>query len=188
MSGVGHALSLMDAEAAALGALPINLHLPRIARLQQHEHKGGKGGIFGRRAARLGAPVPKPSVIPPAAPGFEFLGGGLAPNLSAPAGAEWRELARSYGMHLLPEGSGAMLLQGSAALQTQLQEKLQPPPELRYGLSSAPMPPQPRQHKSYGHMREDGIVGPDIRASPSLPMLSPGRPGARNWVTFLHGR
>ena len=26
-----------------------------------------------------------------------------------------------------------------------------------------------------------------LNASPSLPMLSPGRTGARNWVRFLHG-
>ena len=32
-----------------------------------------------------------------------------------------------------------------------------------------------------------GASGTDLLGSPSLPMLSPGRPGARNWVTFLHG-
>ena len=45
----------------ASAKLPINLHLPKIARLQQHEHKAHVA--YGDRT------MPKPSIVPPALPG-----------------------------------------------------------------------------------------------------------------------
>ena len=189
-SGSGHAaprshrMAGMVDEAAA-GTLPINLHLPRIASL----HHRGKGK-YGRRAMYdHGGDVPKPSVIPP--------GGrdGDAPIEQT----QWKELARSYGLHLLPD-SGQLLLQdnlGSAF-------SAPPPPPDVYGrsifppgnLSAQPIHQSPHpsrdplavhHRKSTSILDSSRAVGPDLSASPSLPMLSPGRPGARNWVTFLHG-
>ena len=66
------------------------------------------------------------------------------------------------------------------------------------GLNAPPVPEM--RHGSTGGYAAQGVTraerykagpydlkGPGIKDSPSLPMLSPGRPAARNWVTFLHG-
>ena len=108
---------------------------------------------------------------------------------------------QSYGLHLLPESGGEQLLQDN--LFAVLNHAPQPP-ELRYGMAYSSHGPrgepgllQPQvgpqgleypQQKSRGRLHGNGRpAGADLSASPSLPMLSPGRPGARNWVTFLHG-
>ena len=55
-------------------------------------------------------------------------------------------------------------------------------------LAAAPIR-APRYHSmgllGEAHVRRDH--SPEMRTSPSLPMLSPGRVGVRNWVNFLHG-
>ena len=66
------------------------------------------------------------------------------------------------------------------------------PPELRYG-HHTPRDGTQREQQQQQSMPGFGTASPtkglgvDLLGSPSLPMLSPGRPGARNWVTFLHG-
>ena len=103
-----------------------------------------------------------------------------------------KELARSYGLHLLPE-SGQLLQDNLTSLL-----RVPQPPTLRYGAASAQSPREMQAMQAMHEKRHQmstgrliagapGVLGPDLSASPSLPMLSPGRPGARNWVTFLHG-
>ena len=172
-----------DAELAA-GTLPINLHLPRIARLPQARPTYGNRGI----SAAAGG-MPKPSIVPPcaAAPG------GLKEGLT-----EWNSLARSYGLHLLPEegkvGSTSQILHDNVVAV--LAHAVPPPPEIRYGFAGAEAPPLPRRSHSQMRAMHAQPIGPvtdlshgvDLSSSPSLPMLSPGRPGTRNWVTFLHAQ
>jgi hypothetical protein len=161
----------MDPDLAS-GTLPIHLHLPRIARLHQHD----RNGVYGRRGGS-GGEVPKPSLVPP--PAAEFLG--AAVGRDADGGVDqtsWKDLARSYGLHLLPEGGGGS---HAALLHDNLSSVLKeppPPPELRYGEHAREPPREPPR---------ETLAARDLSNSPSLPMLSPGRPGARNWITFLHG-
>lgn len=180
----------IDVDAAGL---PINLHLPRIAKL----HGKGGGGVYGRRFHPRPETVPKPSIVPPrGAPPGEVAARAAAAAAADPLGVrppasalgmaaptEWKQLARSYGLHLLPESGKLLLDDPSLAVVLNAPQ----PPELRYGLAASVSAGAPREgsRKSLPSLLDAN--GPDLGSSPSLPMLSPGRPGARNWVTFLHG-
>ena len=156
--------------------LPINLHLPRIAAMHaQQSDRANQPKARGLYAA-------KPSVIPPASqkgqpPGLGGAGLGAA---AAVEKTEWKELAKSYGLHLLPENGPHMHDHLNAPIH-------------------APQPPEPRYAHIAGQINDPAAnrgrpgqvpglnMGIDLSVSPSLPMLSPGRVGVRNWVTFLHG-
>ena len=108
---------------------------------------------------------------PPGLVGLTLGDGGEADDA---AGADFKELARSYGLHLLPDSGQILQDNLSAVLHAP-----PPPPELRGGSYTSHSPKKPNGR--------GGAAGGELGGSPSLPMLSPGRPGARNWVTFLHG-
>lgn len=157
----GTALYTMQSSPASL---PVDLRLPRIASLKHHS-------TFGHEATRDYKPrsLPKPSVVMPA------LGGALGGSLVEQA--QWKELAISYGLHLVPDTRDL--------LHDNLQSVLRDLP---------PPPPPPKAHPDLDEelalvkQKQHPTRQPtDLGTSPSLPMLSPGRPGARNWVTFLHG-
>ena len=158
----GTALYAMQSSPASL---PVDLRLPRIASMKHQT------GMFGHEAKRDDKPrsLPKPSVVMPA------LGGALGGSLVEQA--QWKELAISYGLHLVPDTRDL--------LHDNLQSVLRDLP---------PPPPPPKAHPDLDEelalvkQKQHPTRQPtDLGTSPSLPMLSPGRPGARNWVTFLHG-
>jgi len=194
--------------------LPINLRLPRIVKLTPG------GGVYRRRYAGAVAPVPEPSIVPPRQDPAALVAAKMAAAAAGapldaqahidgqmpwrPIGAppptvsksEWKDLAKSYGLHLLPDGVTKPLPPQDA--MEQVMRYAPQPPELKYGLApeyqTASQSTHKGGHQQSPHRRSTGAIlsvldakGPDLGQSPSLPMLSPGRPGARNWVTFLHG-
>jgi hypothetical protein len=149
--------------------LPINLHLPKIAAMHQQD------AARATQPKARGLYAAKPSVVPPASPMANAAGAGGAGGEQQ---TEWKELARSYGLHLLPENGPLLQDNLTAALGAPQ------PPDLRF-----PHPPslEAALPMGAGASAYYGKPVPDLSASPSLPMLSPGRVGVRNWVTFLHG-
>ena len=149
--------------------MPIHLHLPKIAQMHAHQQTRSK-----EMHVKKGNYATKPSVIPPAASGTAHDGQ-----------PEWKELAKSYGLHLLPENSQP--LPGDLA-QPRNTNPHMGGGELQGGMAGA----YPGGAYAGGGSGGPSLYGKfdlrtDLGASPSLPMLSPGRVGARNWVTFLHG-
>jgi len=168
----GVTLSQYHGSRESPGALPVDLRLPRIASIRNVD----------ARLAPAEHGLPKPSVLMPPPPNMlgaspradeDEAAGGLAGTRIEQT--QWKSLARSYGLHLIPE------------TRAMLHDNLQ-------AVINAPKPPEvpevPALAGSY--QAEVGARASQKRvtqlsSSPSLPMLSPGQLGARNWVTFLHG-
>ena len=133
----------------------------QLQRMHQHHQMRAK-----EMHVKKGNYATKPSVVPPAA---------SSTGLGQP---EWKELARSYGLHLLPENSQP--LPGDLAQPRNTNVHMG-------GDHAADMAREYAQGRGGQSLYGKFDLRTDLGASPSLPMLSPGRVGARNWVTFLHG-
>ena len=191
----------MHAAASATSAvkLPIHVHLPALASTQKFEASRTR-----QHAGRARMPyVPKPSIVPPMQPAMATANGPAIQHggqqqhryhhhqhhggdghwESSGAAAEhtqWDELARSYGLHLIPDHGGVLLHNLQTSRQRpQRADLMQDDNSLR----------SPRE-ASIPWTEQDPstrMIAADLTESPSLPLLSPGRVGTRNWVTFLHG-
>jgi len=176
------------------------VRLPRIASIKHVDSRGiGLAEPWAHSSAHSSVVLPKPSVLmpppgklisPPRSPaeggmrgggvggggvGGGLGSGGLSGDLSSLAEqAQWRELARTYGLHLVPDS------------RVTLQDNVQ-------ALANAPRPPELPEPPSFNETLSKSAQDPRqnketlLSNSPSLPMLSPTLLGARNWVTFLHG-
>jgi len=154
--------SSLYSQNASPGILPVELRLPRIAALKHND-------TFPPSTPQPHY-VPKPSVMMPSAAGG--VGGSLVEQ------AQWKELAISYGLHLVPDTRDLL----NDNLQSVLRD-LPPPPSMTVKND----PAHAEEMEFVRQLQQPVRQQTDLGSSPSLPMLSPGRPGVRNWVTFLHG-
>ncbi len=151
---------------------------------------GAGGNSNSLRLPRI-ATLPPADVPPPPAVSHAFATPMLPSERKAPASGspegkpvaqtEWGDLARSYGLHMVPD-TRQMLRDNMNSILAAPARPSAPPRPTNTSDATMPTKPSPRDASLFA---SDGRA--EMVTSPSLPILSPRQPGRRNWVSFLHG-